>query len=60
MCERRDGRVGDDGRCPPWWFPCGGEVGGATARNFARVGACADELRLMGVEREMGKVDEVK
>ena len=24
---------------------------GATACNLARVGACADELRLMGVER---------
>ena len=41
----------DDGGCLPWWSPLGGEVEGATARSLARVGACADELRLMGVER---------
>jgi len=29
----------------------GWEVGGAPARNLARIGACADDLRLMGVER---------
>ena len=27
-------------------------MGGAAARSFTRVGACADELRLMGVERD--------
>jgi hypothetical protein len=27
-------------------------LGGVSARNLARVGACADELRLMGVERD--------
>ena len=26
-------------------------MGGAAARSLARVGACADELRLMGVAR---------
>ena len=31
--------------------PQGGEVGGAAARNLTRVGGCADELRLMVVER---------
>ncbi len=31
--------------------PLKGEVGGATACDSVRVGACADELRLMGVER---------
>ena len=29
-----------------------GEVGGASARNLTQVGACSDELRLMGVERD--------
>ena len=41
--------------------PSGGE-GVATALSLARVGACADELRLMGVERdevstEVGRAD---
>jgi hypothetical protein len=31
--------------------PLGGEVGGVTACSLVRVGACADELRLMGEER---------
>ncbi len=44
-------RAGNDGGCPPWWSPLVEEVEGATACSLARVGACADELRLMGVER---------
>ena len=32
--------------------PLAGEEGDAVARNLARVGACADELRLMGFERD--------
>ena len=51
LCACLGRRAGDDGGCPPWWSPFGGEVGGAVARNLARVGACAEELRLMGVER---------
>ncbi len=46
------GRDDDDGRCPPFRLPLGGEGGGASALRLARVGACADELRLMGVERD--------
>ena len=34
---------------PSWG---GGGVKGAVARDLARVGACANELRLMGVERD--------
>ena len=52
LCGRLGRRAGDDGVVPPpWWFPLEGEAGGAAARSLARVGACADELRLMGVER---------
>ncbi len=51
LCGRLGRRDGDDGGCPPWWSPLGGEVEGAAARSLARVGACAYELRLMGVER---------
>ena len=36
----------------PCRLPLGVEVRGAAARNLARVGACADELRLIGVERD--------
>ena len=32
--------------------PLGGEVGDVTACSLVRVGACADELRLMGVVRD--------
>jgi hypothetical protein len=52
LCGYLGRRVGDDGGCPPWWFPLGGEVGGVAARSLARVVTCADELRLMGVERD--------
>jgi hypothetical protein len=51
LCGRLGRRAGDGGGCPPLWIPLGGEVGGVVARSLARVGACADELRLMGVER---------
>ena len=52
LCGHLSGRAGDDGGCPPCWSPLGGEVGRAVALNLVRVGACADELRLMGVERD--------
>jgi len=39
--DARRGGSSSEGRC----------VGGVAARSLARVGACADELRLMGVER---------
>ena len=51
MCGRLGRRAGDDGGFPSWWSPLRGEVGVATACSLVRVGACADELRLMGVER---------
>ena len=37
--------------------PRGGGLRGAAARNLARVDACADELRLMGVERDGVPID---
>ncbi len=49
LCASLFGRAGEDGGCPPIRAPFGGE--GAAALILARVGACADELRLMGVER---------
>ena len=49
LCGRLGGRAGDDGGRPPFRFPLGGEVRGAAALSLARVGACADEIRLMGV-----------
>ena len=36
----------------PFRFPLGREVGGAAALWLARVGTCADELRLMEIERD--------
>ena len=39
--------------CPPFRLPRSEEVGGgAAALSLARFGACADELRLVGVERD--------
>ncbi len=49
---RLAGRASDDGGCPPFRLPLGGEGGDAVAFSLVRVGACADELRLMGVERD--------
>ena len=37
--------------CTPFRHSLDGEEGGAAALTLARVGACADELRLMGVGR---------
>ncbi len=51
LCGRLGRRAGDDGVCPPWWVSLGGEAGGSAVLSLARVGACADELRLMGGER---------
>ena len=39
------------GGCPLFRFSLGEEGMGAAALRLARVRACADELRLMGVER---------
>jgi hypothetical protein len=54
---RRVGRAGDDGRalwgCP---LPFGGGAG-KVLLSFVRVGACADELRLMGVTRVVKVAD---
>ena len=44
-------RGGDDGGLSSRWTPLREGVEGASACNFMRVGACADELRLMGVVR---------
>jgi hypothetical protein len=40
------GRTGEDTGCSPFRLPLGGEEGGAAALILARVGTCADELRL--------------
>ena len=46
------GRVGDDGEALVGCIPLGEGDAGQTPRSFVRVGACADELRLMmGVTR---------
>ena len=45
------GRAGDDGMARLGVVPRGGGVARSFARSFMRVGACADELRLMGVIR---------
>ena len=50
-CGRLVGRVGDDGEAFVGYIPLGGGDYGHTASSFVRVGACADELRLMGVTR---------
>ena len=42
LCVRLVGRAGEDGRCPPFRLPLGGEEGGTAALILARVGACAD------------------
>jgi hypothetical protein len=52
LCVRLDGRAGEAERCSPLLPPFGGEEGGAVARRLARVGACVEELCLMGVERD--------
>jgi hypothetical protein len=52
LCGRLSGRAGDKGGCPLCWCPLGREVGRAAEFNLVRVGACADELRLLGVERD--------
>ena len=53
---RRVKRDGEDGGDHPRWPPLGGEGGGggglAATRILVRVGACAEELRLIGVARE--------
>jgi len=50
LCARLVERVGETGGCPPFRVSIGGE--GVAALSLARVGTCADELRLMGVERD--------
>ena len=46
------GRASEAGGARPLWSPLGGDGEGALARILARVGTCADEFRLMGVERD--------
>ena len=46
-CGRRVGRAGDDGRAFVRCIPLGGGDDGQIAYSFVRVGACADEHRLM-------------
>ena len=48
---RLDGRAGEDVGYSPLMPLFGGEEEGAVARSLVRVGACADELRFMGVDR---------
>ena len=50
-CGRLMGRAGDDGEARVGCTPLDGGDDGPTTRSFVRVGACADELRLMGVTR---------
>jgi len=50
-CGRRGGRAGEDGGVLLDGFPVWGESLGVGALILVRVGACADELRLMGVIR---------
>ena len=49
LCVRLVERASEDVVCPPFRPPLGGEEGSDVARSLARVGACADELRLMGL-----------
>ena len=51
LCVRLVGRAGEDGGCRPFRLPLGGEKKGTAALIMARVGAYANELRLMGVGR---------
>ena len=48
-CARLTGLGGDLGGALGECVPLGGGGAGLVARLFVRVGACADELRLMGV-----------
>ena len=48
-CGRRGRRAGDVGRALVSCIASGGGDDGLGALCFVRVGACADELRLMGV-----------
>ena len=50
---RFGGRVGDDGGAHDGCAPPGGSDDESIALGFMRVGACADELRLMGVTRDV-------
>ena len=45
------GPAGEDGGCPPFRLSLGGEEEGAAALSLARVVACDDEPRFMGVGR---------
>ncbi len=53
MCGRLVGRAGDDGGARVGCTPLGEGNDGPPACIFVRVGACADELRLMGVARDV-------
>ncbi len=47
------GRAGDDGEACVGCTPLEGGDDGPSAHSFVRIGACADELRLMGVARDV-------
>ena len=49
VCGRLGRRAGDVGSVLVGWLASGGGDIGRFALGFVRVGACADELRLMGV-----------
>ena len=52
-CARLVGRDGDDWGGRFGGVPRGGGDAGQSARIFMRVGACANELRLLGVTRAL-------
>jgi len=51
------GRAGDDGGARDECTPHGGSDDVSITRGFVRVGACADELRLMDVTRFVSVAD---
>jgi hypothetical protein len=53
LWSRRARRPGEDWELCPRIPPLGGEGGEVVARILVRVGACADELTLMVVERKV-------
>ena len=53
MCWRLAGRDGDDGGARVGCTPLDGGDDGPPACSFVRGGACANELRLMEVARDV-------
>ncbi len=56
-CGRLVGHAGDDGAALVGCISLGGGDVGQTTRCFVRIGACAGELRLMGVTRDVEVAD---